>query len=117
MHSTILIRNKFFFFQAEDGIRDYKVTGVQTCALPISRMKLTKGSGLWPAFWMLPTPNPDGTYHDGDGEIDIMEQVGTDPTRTEAHLHHNGTSGKSFDTGLDLSAGFHTYGLDWQADH
>src|SRR5205807_20750 len=25
------------FFQAEDGIRDYKVTGVQTCALPISR--------------------------------------------------------------------------------
>src|SRR5256885_3009156 len=26
-----------FFFQAEDGIRDYKVTGVQTCALPISR--------------------------------------------------------------------------------
>src|SRR5205807_6316084 len=28
----------FFFFQAEDGIRDYKVTGVQTCALPISDM-------------------------------------------------------------------------------
>ena len=28
--------NEFiFFFQAEDGIRDYKVTGVQTCALPI----------------------------------------------------------------------------------
>src|SRR5256885_433730 len=26
---------KNFFFQAEDGIRDYKVTGVQTCALPI----------------------------------------------------------------------------------
>src|SRR5256885_15738569 len=26
-----------FFFQAEDGIRDYKVTGVQTCALPIGR--------------------------------------------------------------------------------
>src|SRR5205823_13607820 len=27
----------FFFFQAEDGIRDKLVTGVQTCALPISR--------------------------------------------------------------------------------
>src|SRR2546422_6174205 len=27
----------FFFFQAEDGIRDVAVTGVQTCALPISR--------------------------------------------------------------------------------
>src|SRR5215467_14674536 len=28
-------RSIYFFFQAEDGIRDYKVTGVQTCALPI----------------------------------------------------------------------------------
>src|SRR5438046_10577596 len=27
----------FFFFQAEDGIRDWSVTGVQTCALPISK--------------------------------------------------------------------------------
>src|SRR5256885_7266099 len=30
-----------FFFQAEDGIRDYKVTGVQTCALPICELRLT----------------------------------------------------------------------------
>src|SRR5256885_5456312 len=30
-----------FFFQAEDGIRDYKVTGVQTCALPIWSMLVT----------------------------------------------------------------------------
>src|SRR5256885_626695 len=29
------IKSFVFFFQAEDGIRDYKVTGVQTCALPI----------------------------------------------------------------------------------
>ena len=29
----------FFFFQAEDGIRDDLVTGVQTCALPISEIK------------------------------------------------------------------------------
>src|SRR5256885_7092077 len=31
-----------FFFQAEDGIRDYKVTGVQTCALPISKKDLKR---------------------------------------------------------------------------
>src|SRR5437870_6440737 len=30
--------NQFFFFQAEDGIRDGHVTGVQTCALPIWKM-------------------------------------------------------------------------------
>src|SRR6266446_7393439 len=33
----------FFFFQAEDGIRDYKVTGVQTCALPIFRANCQPG--------------------------------------------------------------------------
>ena len=38
----------FFFFQAEDGIRDYKVTGVQTCALPILSVYLA-----------LDGPNPD----------------------------------------------------------
>src|ERR1022692_3676977 len=44
-----------FFFQAEDGIRDYKVTGVQTCALPIcvrrdgDRNSLA-GGGLAPAM-------------------------------------------------------------------
>src|SRR5690606_40471469 len=30
-----------FFFQAEDGIRDFHVTGVQTCALPISTGEIT----------------------------------------------------------------------------
>src|SRR6266496_5984708 len=36
----------FFFFQAEDGIRDLYVTGVQTCALPISR-RLDRETGEW----------------------------------------------------------------------
>src|SRR5437763_16293001 len=35
----------FFFFQAEDGIRDTSVTGVQTCALPISFLELFAGVG------------------------------------------------------------------------
>src|SRR5256885_4833938 len=34
----------FFFFQAEDGIRDYKVTGVQTCALPIWKVSRVPAS-------------------------------------------------------------------------
>src|SRR2546426_6157590 len=33
-----MVTSFIFFFQAEDGIRDYKVTGVQTCALPISQL-------------------------------------------------------------------------------
>src|SRR5947207_4534775 len=43
----------FFFFQAEDGIRDHCVTGVQTCALPISaRRGLGSGLGLPIARWI-----------------------------------------------------------------
>src|ERR1022692_929505 len=38
----------FFFFQAEDGIRDYKVTGVQTCALPI----VGRGKSEVPVEWL-----------------------------------------------------------------
>src|SRR5439155_16852158 len=36
---SVLLKGAFFFFQAEDGIRDGHVTGVQTCALPISVMR------------------------------------------------------------------------------
>src|SRR6266581_7852814 len=42
----------FFFFQAEDGIRDGRVTGVQTCALPISA-----GPPCWPP-WPTVWPPP-----------------------------------------------------------
>src|SRR5256885_1121747 len=64
------VRN-LFFFQAEDGIRDYKVTGVQTCALPISNTPVlrlpfpivpTGGVELLPASW---PPIPGGNYKRG----------------------------------------------------
>src|SRR3989441_10292757 len=38
----------FFFFQAEDGIRDKLVTGVQTCALPISYRLSPEGEAIFP---------------------------------------------------------------------
>src|SRR6266446_8361939 len=47
----------FFFFQAEDGIRDYKVTGVQTCALPISSTWRTS-IGSASAAPAVPTTSP-----------------------------------------------------------
>src|SRR6266550_5614229 len=42
----------FFFFQAEDGIRDVAVTGVQTCALPISRWRWVALSAMVLALFM-----------------------------------------------------------------
>src|SRR5205807_5577995 len=51
----------FFFFQAEDGIRDYKVTGVQTCALRSAYETLPNtagvsgGRGYWAYFTTVTT--------------------------------------------------------------
>src|SRR2546429_6411810 len=44
----------FFFFQAEDGIRDVAVTGVQTCALPIYLFIVTPILNVSRQFWRLP---------------------------------------------------------------
>src|SRR5256885_8239469 len=44
-HLATVVTLSFFFFQAEDGIRDYKVTGVQTCALPICLRRRHRGAG------------------------------------------------------------------------
>src|SRR2546429_9494277 len=54
-HTDLVMLYFFFFFQAEDGIRDVAVTGVQTCALPIS-----------PAAE--PRPDRDGEPYFGAGE-------------------------------------------------
>src|SRR2546429_6453579 len=55
----MLLDVRFFFFQAEDGIRDVAVTGVQTCALPISRRPRGKPivpGKAWP--WFAPVRAP-----------------------------------------------------------
>src|SRR5690606_40754088 len=49
--SPVAARPYRFFFQAEDGIRDFHVTGVQTCALPISHPRIPEraidGASAW----------------------------------------------------------------------
>src|SRR2546427_48034 len=67
-HENIQLGGCYFFFQAEDGIRDLTVTGVQTCALPISRRASgcagpafpwwkpgTSATGRWTWWWAFPT--------------------------------------------------------------
>src|SRR3989441_12166177 len=46
LHDVSMFRVIFFFFQAEDGIRDKLVTGVQTCALPIADLIHVVANGL-----------------------------------------------------------------------
>lgn len=77
--------------------------------------KLPAGQGLVPAFWLLPQ---DGSW---PPEIDIMEQLGKDPTTYYTTVHTNQT-GSHTQTQYwphipDSSAGFHTYGVDWESDY
>src|SRR5690606_40559969 len=61
----------FFFFQAEDGIRDFHVTGVQTCALPIyivargSNSSLPTGENGSGLSYITYQQNVDGVYDRG----------------------------------------------------
>src|SRR2546429_7389552 len=59
-----------FFFQAEDGIRDVAVTGVQTCALPISRAAGVPEGHLWGKLQKGETVGlPDGRTVTADGIV------------------------------------------------
>src|SRR5215467_6010186 len=53
-----------FFFQADDGIRVYKVTGVQTCALPIPGAARSRGSSTMTAA-PSPSTRPDRVFENG----------------------------------------------------
>src|SRR5437870_8518504 len=50
-HMVTVLENYFFFFQAEDGIRDGHVTGVQTCAHPICGPILAVRAGMPAEVW------------------------------------------------------------------
>src|SRR2546430_11653138 len=70
-----------FFFQAEDGIRDLTVTGVQTCALPISIL----AAGVVPASYV-----PEASV----GRTDLEEFTGADPVEDpELRVHARGGAG------------------------
>ena len=80
-------------------------------------MKQPNGDGAWPAIWLLPGAGA-GNVGDND-EIDVQEGGMTDGTINpndvlSGHLHTpSGVFGFDANAGVNLSAGYHTYGLDW----
>lgn len=85
-----------------------------------ARIKLPKGKGTWPAYWMMPANNDFGkTPWPLCGEIDIMEEVGYNPDYTSSSIHcesYNHTKGTQ-KTAERLTQGaqddFHVYRLEW----
>ncbi len=86
-----------------------------------ARIKLPKGKGTWPAFWMMPVNESDGWPT--CGEIDIMEEVGYHPNYTSSSIHcnsYNHTKGTQ-KTAERLTPGaegeFHVYALEWTENY
>jgi beta-glucanase (GH16 family) len=77
-----------------------------------TRLKMSFGQGMWPAFWML-----GGGNWPTDGEIDVMENVGFEPNTVHGTLHGPGYSGAggigAGYSGPRFADGFHTFAIDW----
>lgn len=87
-----------------------------------ARIKLPQGQGMWPAFWMLgddintnPWPNC--------GELDIMENIGKEPSTVHGTIHGPGYSGGnglglaySLPNGQKFADGFHVFAVEWDPD-
>ena len=82
------------------------------------RAKIPHGNGTWPAIWTLSAHDP--LTWPQDGEIDIMEAIGSNPNVIYGTCHNqafHGATGKGGTTTIALSPdSFHIYKIEWTAD-
>jgi beta-glucanase (GH16 family) len=131
---TVFVRDGNLVIQAlketytgTDGItRDYTSRRLKTQELISwtdgrfeSRIKLPSGQGIWPAFWMLGT-NISQVGWPTCGEIDIMENIGSEPSTVHGTIHGPGPSGAysvgapySLPGGEIFAGDFHVFAVEW----
>ena len=84
-----------------------------------ARIRIPKGQGIWPAFWMLGA-NISSAGWPLCGEIDIMENIGSLPSTLYGTIHGPGYSGGGGISGNTVLAGaalgddFHVYAIEWE---
>ena len=115
-------------FKGKDGkTRDYtsarlKTLGKQSWAYGRieARMKLPRGQGIWPAFWMM-GDNIRTLGWPTAGEIDIMENIGKEPSIVHGTIHGPGYSGAggiggsyTMPDGKIIADDFHVFAIEWQ---
>ena len=83
------------------------------------RADLPWGQGMWPAIWMLPRDLGTAPWPTG-GEIDIMENIGSNTYFVKGSYHYNWTPGTpitsnaDYITGEDFASGMHDYAVEWE---
>jgi beta-glucanase (GH16 family) len=114
-------------FTGPDGVtREYTSARLKTGKLFMqkygkfeARIRIPKGQGMWPAFWMLGDDIPTAGWP-ACGEIDIMENVGFEPATVHGTIHGPGYSGgKSLGAPYVLPSGdvagdFHVFAVEWE---
>jgi beta-glucanase (GH16 family) len=87
-----------------------------------ARVKVPKGNGLWPAFWMMGADFLTGRPWPYNGEIDIMEVLGRNTLESYSTLHapaYNGGGGYGLKYtaagGADLANDFHVWAVEWDS--
>ena len=83
-----------------------------------ARIKFPYGQGMWPAFWML-----GGNSWPNTGEIDIVENLGREPSIAHGTMHGPGYSGSAGPTasytlpgGAVFSDDFHLFAIEWETN-
>ena len=125
---NLVITAKKETYKGTDGItRQYTSARLKTLGLFEqkygrfeARIKIPRGQGMWPAFWML--GNNIGTVDwPNCGEIDIMENIGKEPDKVHGTIHGPGYSGgDGLGGNYTLPAGkftdvFHVFAVEWEA--
>jgi beta-glucanase (GH16 family) len=87
-----------------------------------ARIKIPRGQGMWPAFWML-GDDIDKIGWPACGEIDIMENIGKEPDTVYGSIHGPGFIGSSglgspykLPDGKQFADDFHLFAVEWEPD-
>ena len=87
-----------------------------------ARIKIPKGQGLWPAFWML-GEDIEKVQWPMCGEIDIMENIGKEPAIVHGTIHGPGYSGEhaiggpfSLPSEQRFAEDYHVYAVEWEPE-
>lgn len=125
---TLVIQALKETYTGPDNIpRDYTSARLKTLGLAQwtygrveARMKLPGGQGLWPAFWMLGT-NITQVGWPNCGEIDIMENIGREPSIVHGTIHGPSYSGESgigsaytLPNNQRFADDFHVFAVEWE---